>query len=80
MIINSEFFRQISLTLREQYNVPHDKATESTKKYLHAFRKCPDNKESPSLDEWRRLLWAEALGNDYRHLAGESWKFYHFFY
>ncbi|CAB3371945.1 Hypothetical predicted protein [Cloeon dipterum] len=61
-------------SLREQYNVPHDKAHDCTKKFLHAFRKCPDNKDCPSLDEWRRLLWAEALGNDYRHLAGAIYR------
>jgi hypothetical protein len=25
-----------------------------------------------SLDEWRILLWVEALGEDYEDLAGES--------
>ncbi|XP_059471246.1 N-acylneuraminate-9-phosphatase [Neocloeon triangulifer] len=65
---------KICFTLREQYNMPHDLAHDSTKKFLHAFRKCPDNKESQCLDEWRRLLWVEALGNDYRHLAGPIYR------
>ncbi|XP_022911767.2 N-acylneuraminate-9-phosphatase [Onthophagus taurus] len=56
--------------LREKYSIPNEISTKICSNYLRAFRKCPEN-PSMDLDVWRKLLWAQALGNDYKNLADE---------
>lgn len=51
--------------------MPIDLATNASKAFLRAFRKCPENL-SMSLDAWRRLLWAQALGDQYNKYAGKE--------
>jgi len=36
--------------------------------FLQTFRQCPEKKRM-NLDEWRLLLWVEALGEDFEDLA-----------
>lgn len=62
--------RQLATVLHEQYHLPSDLAVLSTQTFLRNFRLCPDNGKT-NLVEWRRLLWAQALGEEYAELAGE---------
>lgn len=56
--------------LTENYGVPCDVASSVCASYLKAFRKCPDN-PAVNIDEWRHLLWTQALDDEYAHLANE---------
>lgn len=62
---------QLVTIMWEQHNIPHDHAHEAAHNFLYNFRLCPDNEKS-HLDEWRHLLWTEALGDEFSHLAGEG--------
>ncbi|RZB39034.1 N-acylneuraminate-9-phosphatase [Asbolus verrucosus] len=59
--------------LWERWGVALEVASNVCKAYLRAFRKCPENL-SMSLDSWRRMLWAQALGDQYNKLAGEVYQ------
>lgn len=50
-------------------DVPAADAKKCCDTFLRRFRRCPENPRMP-LDEWRLLLWIEALGEDYDDVAG----------
>ncbi|KAG8233049.1 hypothetical protein J437_LFUL004269 [Ladona fulva] len=56
--------------LHEDYGMPHQFAVEATLTFLENFRLCTENPEM-SLNEWRRLLWAQSLGEKYKSIAAE---------
>jgi N-acylneuraminate-9-phosphatase len=64
---------KLAQLLWEKWAVPLDLAVAASKAYLRAFRKCPENL-SMSLDAWRRLLWTQALGDQYNKFAGEVYQ------
>ncbi|XP_063905215.1 N-acylneuraminate-9-phosphatase [Zophobas morio] len=64
---------QLAQILWEKWAIPVDLASAASKAYLRAFRKCPENL-SMSLDAWRRLLWAQALGDQYNKYAGDVYQ------
>ncbi|KAF4525868.1 hypothetical protein B566_EDAN015971 [Ephemera danica] len=61
---------QLVTILREQHSVPHDHARSASRTFLNNFRRCPDNGVT-HLDEWRHMLWAQALGEEFNHLAAK---------
>ncbi|XP_046402037.1 N-acylneuraminate-9-phosphatase [Ischnura elegans] len=56
--------------LHSEYGIPHQQAVQASQTFLQNFRLCTEN-PTMSLNEWRHLLWAQALGNDYKSIAGE---------
>ncbi|KAK4884234.1 hypothetical protein RN001_000505 [Aquatica leii] len=68
---NSTYFLyDLSEILKEKYGVSSNSAVLICNGFLRAFRKCPEN-VNMDLDEWRHLLWSEALGVEYQNLADE---------
>jgi len=61
---------KLSEILWEKYAIPLEYSKQICTNYLRAFRKCPDN-PTMSLDNWRCLLWTQALGDQYSHMAGD---------
>lgn len=61
--------QQISEMMTREMNIPTLDAKKACDTFLRRFRRCPENPRMP-LDEWRLLLWIEALGEDYDDVAG----------
>jgi hypothetical protein len=56
--------------MTREMEVPVADAKKACDTFLRRFRRCPEKSRMP-LDEWRLLLWLEALGEDYEDLAGK---------
>lgn len=55
--------------MTREFEIPKSVAKSISDTFLRRFRRCPENPRMP-LDEYRLLLWIEALGEDYEELAG----------
>lgn len=62
--------QKISEILTREMDIPVLDAKKSCDNFLRRFRRCPENPRMP-LDEWRLLLWIEALGEDNEDVADE---------
>lgn len=60
--------QKVSEMMARELQVPSSVAKKATETFLRRFRRCPESPRMP-LDEWRLLLWIEALGEDYEDMA-----------
>lgn len=70
--IHCLFTWQISEVMTREMNIPVMDAKKVCDTFLKQFRRCPENPRM-ALDEWRELLWVEALGEvseDYEEVSG----------
>lgn len=59
--------------LVQQHGVPENVANRIVQSFLINFRLCPARPDG-GLDEWRLMLWAHALGEQYAHIASEIYQ------
>lgn len=62
-------FLQVGEILVQEHGVPENVANRIVQSFLINFRLCPARQDG-GLDEWRLMLWAHALGDQYAHIAG----------
>lgn len=59
--------------LSEKFGVSKEAAQQSSKHFLHEFRKCPQH-PSMDLNAWRQNLWFQALHPNYQKYCGKLMK------
>nr|XP_023022836.1 N-acylneuraminate-9-phosphatase [Leptinotarsa decemlineata] len=64
---------ELANILFHKYRIPEEEGKIVCFGYLHKFRECPENL-SMDLDTWRQSLWAEALGENFKHLSEAVYK------
>ena len=60
---------QISEKMTREFGIPVQTAREASDAYLRRFRRNVENPRM-SIDDWRILLWVNALGEEYEEFAG----------
>ncbi|CAL8092446.1 unnamed protein product [Orchesella dallaii] len=60
--------QKISEIMTREMDIPVLDAKKACDTFLRRFRRCPENPRM-QLDEWRLLLWIEALGEEYEDVA-----------
>lgn len=72
----SHYWTEVAEYLQEEYGIPKSKAEVCTHTFLKNFQSCPENSDM-SLDQWRLILWTQALGSEYTHLSDNVYKLWH---
>ncbi|CAG7638702.1 unnamed protein product [Allacma fusca] len=60
--------KMVAEIMTREFDIPKSVAKKASETYLRRFRRCVENPRM-DLDEYRLLLWIEALGEDYEDLA-----------